>query len=100
VRIKVERSGGFAGISSSNEIDADKLPTAIGGTVRELLRMRRPRANKDTGRLKGAADYLTYKITIQDGKKNHVIECKEFDMDDSLKSLVGYVQKTSNKQIS
>ena len=97
LKIKVERSGGFAGISSSTEMDVDKLPASIEGTVRELLDERKLSSMKDPGRRKGAADYLNYKITIQNGNKNHVIDCSELAMDDNIKSLVSYLQKNSMK---
>ena len=83
--------------TSSTEMDADKLPPSIEGTVRELLDERKPSSMKNSGRPKGAADYLNYKITIQNGKKNHVIDCSEFGMDDNIKSLVSYLQKNSMK---
>jgi hypothetical protein len=97
VKIKVERSGGFAGIPSSIEMDSDKLPSSIIGKVRELLDNRKLPSLKNPGRHKSAADYLNYKITIQNGKKNHVIECSELEMDDNVKSLVNYLQKNSKK---
>ena len=75
LKIKVERSGGFSGISSSTEMDVDKLPSSIEGTVRELLDKRKLPSMKNPERRKGAADYINYKITIQNGNKNHVIKC-------------------------
>lgn len=97
MKIKVERSGGFAGILSSTEMDTDKLPSSIESTVRELLDRRKTTPTKSQRPTKGAADYHNYKITIQNGKKNHVIECSEFGMDDNVKSLVSYMQKNSKK---
>jgi hypothetical protein len=97
VKIKIERSGGFAGISSLNELDSDKLPPSLQNTVKDLLDKKKLSSTKGLGRPKGAADYLNYKITIQDGKKDHVIECNEFDMDSTVKSLISFVQKNSKK---
>lgn len=78
-------------------MDSDRLPASIEGTVRELLDKRNLQSMKVQGQHKGAADYLFYKITIQNGKKNHVIECSELEMDDNAKSLVSYMQKNSKK---
>jgi len=94
VKIKVERSGGFAGISSTNELNVDKLPFLLEGTVRELLNTKRTKALTLP---KNAVDYFRYKITIQDGNNDNVIECIDTQMNDSLKSLVSYVQKNSMK---
>ena len=38
------------------------------------------------------ADYLNYKITLEDGDRNSVIVCNQFDMDDDLSSLIRYVE--------
>ena len=97
MKIKLERSGGFAGIALFNEVDADKLPPSLRITVKELLDKKKLSRPKGLGRPVGAADYLNYKITIQDGKKNHVFEFNELDMDSSMKSLVSFVQKKSKK---
>jgi hypothetical protein len=97
VKIKIERSGGFGGITSSSELNADKLSPVLDGTVRKLL------DNKGAGMLKstmpkGAADYMNYKITLEEGPRNSVIECNQFDMDDDLKSLIRYVESKSRKE--
>ena len=97
MKIKIERSGGFAGITSSNELDSDKLPPSLQSTVKDLLDKKKLSLTKDLGRPKGGADYLNYTITIQDGKKDKVIECNEFDMDSTVKTLVNFVQKNSKK---
>ena len=97
MNITIERSGGLAGISSSSEIAVDKLPPSLGATVRNLLERKKSLLTMGSGRPKGSADYMVYKITIQNGKEVHVIECNEFDMNDRIKSLVNYVQKNSLK---
>ena len=97
VKIKIERSGGFAGISSTHEMDADKLPPMLDETVRKLLDENKTSVTKGLKRPRRAADYLDYKITLQDGKNDHVIKCNELEMDSSLKSLISYIQKNSKK---
>jgi hypothetical protein len=97
LKIKIERSGGFGGITSSSEMNVDKLTPVLEGTVRKLL------DNKGSGMLKGtrpkgAADYLNYKITLEEGPQNSVIECNQFDMNDDLKSLISYVESRSRKE--
>jgi hypothetical protein len=99
LRIKIERSGGFAGILSSSEMDVDKLPPSLGRTVRNLLGGANSTLTIGSKPPDGSADYLCYKISIQNGMKNHVVECNEFEMDNSVKSLVSYVQKNSKKKL-
>ena len=93
MKIKVEQSGGFAGITSRHEIDTDKVPPSIEGTIKNLLEGKKSPLPFSLSRPKGSADYLSYKITIQNGMKSRVIECNEFGMDKSVKSLISYVQK-------
>ena len=66
-------------------------PLLLEGTVRKLLDHKGSGMLKGT-RPKGAADYLNYKITLEEGHRNSVIECNQFDMDDDLKSLIRYVE--------
>ncbi len=97
MKIKIERSGGFGGITSSSEMNADKLSPLLEGTVKKLLDHKGSGVLKGT-RPKGAADYLNYKITLEDGDRNSVIVCNQFDMDDDLSSLIRYVENRSRKE--
>lgn len=97
MKIKIEQSGGFAGTSSTNEIDADKLPSLLEGTVRGLLDTKKLPLTRGLKQPKGAADYLNYKITIRNKKQDHVIQCNELEMDKNVRSLINYIQKNSKK---
>ncbi|MFI5405351.1 MAG: protealysin inhibitor emfourin [Nitrososphaerales archaeon] len=97
MKIKIERSGGLAGITSSHEIDTDKVPRSLEGTIKKLLEGKKSPMAISSSRPKGSADYLSYKITIQNGMKNRVIDCNEFGMDKSVKSLISYVQNNKKK---
>lgn len=85
-------------MSSTNEIDADKLPHSLESTVMDLLDPGMLLLTKGLKQPKGAGDYFNYKITIRKGNKDHVVECNEIQMNDSIKSLVSYVQKKSEKK--
>jgi hypothetical protein len=98
LKIKIERSGGFTGITSSCELNTDKLPLPVEVTIRELLDRKNSSVKLTPSLSKGAADYLNYKITIQNGMKSHVVKCSELDMDSNMKSLVSYVEKKSVKK--
>lgn len=78
-------------------MNADKLSPVLKGTVRKLLDHKGSDMLKGT-RPKGAADYLNYKITLEEGHRNSVIECNQFDMDNDLKSLIRYVEDKSQKE--
>ena len=95
--IKVERSGGFAGIPVSNEIDANNLPSALVTKLKKIMENTNSSTLpiKDTPR--GSADHYTYKISIQDGVNVKVIECNQFNIEDDLKSLVKYIENSGRK---
>ncbi|HYZ51555.1 MAG TPA: protealysin inhibitor emfourin, partial [Nitrososphaeraceae archaeon] len=46
---------------------------------------------------KGAADYFTYKITIQNGNKVQSMECNDVDMQTDVRGLVDFVTKHGQK---
>lgn len=94
MKIKIERSGGFAGIATSKEMIVSKLPSGVADTVKGIM--------QDTGRTltknstpKGAADHFNYKITIEDRNKTRVIDCNQYDIDNKLQLLISYVEKNS-----
>lgn len=91
--IKIERSGGLAGIRKTAEIDSKNLPASLVTSARKLMNEReRPLQMKSEG-----ADYYNYKISIQDGKQRKVIECTQLNIQDELRSLVNYIEKNSKK---
>jgi len=97
VIIKVERNGGLAGIRTSTEIDAKDLPSSLITKVRKIM------GNAESSSLPlkatpmGAADHYIYKISIQDGIPQRVIECNQYNIQDDLKSLIRYIEKNSKK---
>lgn len=95
MKIKIERSGGLTGIVTSNEIDAKNLPTAILKKVHEVLNDNQVNPMKSIP--KGAADHFNYRITFEEGKKNKVIECNQFDLKEDLKDIVKFVEANSKK---
>jgi hypothetical protein len=100
VRIKVERTGGFAGISKYSEIDSKNLPSSIKTDLINLVNENKKIPNSVKLVPKGAADHFTYRITINDGSKQRVIVCDQYTINTSLRSLVTYVEKhnTSNEK--
>lgn len=96
--IKVERSGGIAGIQISNQIESKDLPSTFVTKLNKIMENRNadslPRKSIPTG----AADYYSYKISIQDGVNRKVLECNQYNITDDLRSLIGYVERNSKKR--
>jgi hypothetical protein len=97
VRIKVERSGGLAGIPLSNEIDEKDLPPPLIHTAKKIIEDKKSPSLSMKLSPTGAADHYSYKISILDGTIKRVIECNQFQLQDDLRSLVKYVEKHHNK---
>ncbi len=96
MRIKVERSGGFTGISVTSEMDGKDLPSDLMTAAKNIMAIQKSSSTmKSTP--KGAADHYTYKISIINGASRRVIECNQYNIQDDLKSLVKYVEKNSKK---
>jgi hypothetical protein len=95
VIIRVERSGGLAGIPISNEMDEKDLPSALIRTAKKIIEDKSVSSKSMKSSPKGAADHYSYKISIQDGANQNVIECNQFNIQDDLKSLVNYIEKNS-----
>jgi hypothetical protein len=94
VRIKIERSGGIAGITFCHEMDCNKLPPSLKDTVTALLDSKEMHSIKSKSQ-KNVADVMSYKITIQNGGENHIFNYNEFEMDRNVKSLASFVEKNS-----
>lgn len=91
MKIKVERSGGLAGITVSNEINAKILPTPLITAVNKLLSIQKTPKLKRMTKPIGGADHFSYKVTIEDGLNHKVIEFTEYDISNELRALVNYV---------
>jgi hypothetical protein len=97
VRIRIERSGGFAGIPISNEMDARDLPSALIRTAKKIIEDKKASTHPIKPTPKGAADHYLYKISFQDGIHRKVIECNQYNIPDDLKSLIRYIEKIRRK---
>lgn len=96
MKIKIERSGGIAGIVTSKEVDTNTLPSSVGDAVRSILKSKMsgpPRSSVP----RGAGDHFNYRITIHDGTNDKVIECNEYNIKNDLKDIIRYVETYSKK---
>jgi emfourin len=102
VKINLEKSGGIMGSTSSQTIDTDKLSKSKAAEVKELL------SNSDFFKLsslrsspavqKGAADYFTYDITVEDEGKKYSVKCSDVAMTKELRDLISSLSKVKVKK--
>lgn len=78
-------------------MNTDDLPSGIADTVNDMIKSNTSTLGKKLIP-KGAADHLNYKITIEDGNRNHVIECNQYEVNRKLKSLISYIEKNSKNR--
>lgn len=111
MKIHLERSGGFAGLTNSATVDTQALAPKDAKELQNLIQKSKlfERSGKytqqsdsqQTGRnaitKKGAADYFTYKITIQTGNEEQSMECNDVDIQADVKGLVDFVTKHGQK---
>lgn len=95
--IKVERTGGLAGIPVSNKMDAKDLPSTLMTAAKKMMVEENLSSLPIKSTPKGAADYYSYKISLQDGANRKIIECNEYNIQDDLKLLVKYIERNSKK---
>jgi hypothetical protein len=116
MKIHLERSGGFAGMTNSATVDTQVLAPKDEKELQNLIQKSKlfDRSGKSAQQSKsqqsdsqqtarnvipkkGAADYFTYKITIQNGNKEQSMECNDVDIQADLKGLVDFVTKHGQK---
>ena len=95
MKIEIERSGGFSGISETIRIDTEHLPKHIADNLEGHLSRARL-SNRSSNPLKSRmADCYQYKISTQLGKKKQEILFNEFEIDQQLRTTVNYLFKKS-----
>lgn len=94
MKIKVERSGGIAGIPTTAEIDTKDLPSSLVNEVKRTIEHKRsPKLAKTLK--KGAADHFSYIFSIEDKGEKTIFECNQYDIQNELKNLLKFIEKNS-----
>lgn len=93
--IRVERSGGLIGTIIRHEIDSKDLPSALKLKLNRLMNNASSVRSGAESTPKGAADHFNYKISVQKGPYQKVIDCNQYNIQEDLKSLIRYIEKKS-----
>lgn len=106
MKIYFERSGGFAGISSSAVIDIHSLPPDEADKIQGMIDNAKGffyQPSKLSPAPTQAADYFKYKITVQteegegEGMQN-TIETNDITMPSELRPLINYLKEKAKKR--
>ncbi|MGD0724999.1 MAG: protealysin inhibitor emfourin [Spirochaetia bacterium] len=95
MRIQFETLGGFAyfpGLHRPLRIDTEQLTTLQAGEIESMVRASHFFDQSDSIRPVGAADYRSYRITVEDGEKSHTVKVVESAADRSLLALLAYLR--------
>ena len=95
MKIEIERSGGFAGITKTITVDTENLPKRMASTLETYFSktISTDRAANTIYKKSNVADCYCYKISSQSKKMKQEIEFSEFDIDKELKLAVNYIFK-------
>src|SRR5947207_3277505 len=97
MKITFKINGGFAhlpGLSRPVMTDTAHIDPQVADQLESLVRASRffDQPTRVDTTAKGAADYLTYTITVEDGLRLHTLQITEPIIDASLERLVSVLQ--------
>jgi hypothetical protein len=100
MRIVIERSGGFAGISQTHSISTDQLPAEQAQTLRDLVDAsdfyELPSVIPSGG---PERDQFQYKITVESERGTHTVQAGEAAVPPRLRSLLDWVQNSARQPL-
>jgi hypothetical protein len=87
LRIEYRRSGGFAGIELTADVDAAELPAEVAGIPARLLAD--PGLGAPAGLTPpGAADLFEYRLRLADGDRKHSFEWTDLTVPAAARPLL------------
>lgn len=96
MRVLLERSGGFAGISQTYSVSTDQLPVEEAQKVTDLVAaagfFELPPAIRSVG---PGADRFQYTITVEREQGSHTVEVDEAAVPPSLQPLLAWMKNAA-----
>jgi len=99
MRMTIERTGGFAGISMRKVVDTDTLPENEAKQLRQLVdaadffRLSKTIASKSP-----QPDRFVYQLTVEDNGKQHSVEVGEQAMPGTLRPLIDWMMAAARQR--
>ena len=98
MRIRFERTGGFAGLQLSGEVDSEKLSAAQAKEFKRLVEGARPFDQPRTpSPSRPVPDQFQYELTIEDGGRTQTIQTSDAEASDELRALIDWLTETARK---
>ncbi|MDF5708537.1 MAG: hypothetical protein PUP90_12845 [Nostoc sp. S4] len=99
MRISLERTGGFAGISKKTSVDTAQLPASEANTLNRLVEaadlFRLPEQITSPN---PQSDRFQYKLTVEDNDKQHTVTVSEAALPGTLRPLIEWLQNSAQKR--
>jgi hypothetical protein len=100
MKIHLESSGGFAGIVNSFLLDTESMRSEekqkMQGLIKTVDFFNLP-AESEIKPKPGSADYVNYKITVEEGHRRHTIRINDITMSPRLRDLVAFLESKTEK---
>jgi hypothetical protein len=97
--IRHERSGGFAGITTTVEVDSESLSAKeakeLKGLVEKALPLDQPKKKKAT-----MPDQFNYEFVVEDGDKSRKYQVNDESITDDMRALSKWLIAAAQKQKS
>jgi hypothetical protein len=96
MQVRLETSGGFAGITRSAEVDSKSLGSEDAQKIEELVTaadfFNLPPVLKQPAQ---GADRLHYRITVHSGERKWMVEADDGEVPESLQAVIDFVRGKS-----
>ena len=94
MRIRYQRSGGFANLNTTLELDSADPPTTKAKRLHQLIERARFFGHPaKVPRPLHARDDCLYVLTIEDGKLSHTVETSDTTLSEELATLIEWLDK-------
>ena len=99
MRISFERSGGFAGLTLTAELDTASLPADDADQVQKMVEaagfFQLPASIPAAAR---GADAFQYVVTVEDQGRRHTVRTTDLAAPDALRSLLQHLTKVAREK--
>lgn len=99
MRVVLERSGGFAGISRTNSISSDQMPAEEARKVADLVEaagfFELPSVIRSS---EPGADRFQYKITVESELGTHAVQVDDAAVPPSLQPLLDWMKNATHSR--
>jgi hypothetical protein len=95
MNIYFQSSGGLAGINSSIVLDTNSMSSGDAMRIQELINDSNffSLPSESPPPKTGAADYISYKITVETDERKHTVRTNDILMPPQLEHLISFLQE-------